>query len=175
VKRLEVQVDDVRQTLTLSVEEQSGVILPAASLSDGTLRFLTLAIVLADPRAEGLICIEEPENGIHPAKMEEMVRLLKDLAVDPNFEPGEDNPFRQVIVATHSPAFVQLQNRDDLLFAVDAMVRGPAGKAVRTLRCKPLSGTWRDAGANGVGLSTILSYLTAPPGAQIALPTLSAN
>ena len=175
VKRLEVQVDDVRQTLTLSVEEQSGVRLPAASLSDGTLRFLTLAIVLADPRAEGLICIEEPENGIHPAKMEEMVRLLKDLAVDPEFEPGEDNPFRQVIVATHSPAFVQLQNRNDLLFAVDAMVRGPAGNAVRTLRCKPLSGTWRDKDAIGVGLSTILSYLTSPPGAQIALPTFSPN
>jgi predicted ATPase len=176
VKRISVQVDDVRQTLTLEVEEQSAVRLPAGSLSDGTLRFLTLAIVLADPQAEGLICIEEPENGIHPAKMEEMVRLLKDLAVDPETEPGEDNPFRQVIVATHSPAFVQLQEKGDLLFAVDALVRGPNGEAIRTLRCKPLSGTWRDEdGLGAVGLSTILSYLASPPGAQLALPTLSVN
>ncbi len=175
VKRIEVQVDDVRQTLTLEAQEQSGVNLPAASLSDGTLRFLTLAILAADPKTEGLLCIEEPENGIHPAKMEEMVRLLQDLAVDPYTEPGPGNPFRQVIVASHSPAFVQLQQRNDLLFAIDAMVRGPHGEALRTLRCKPLAQTWRDASSgDSVGLTTILSYLASPPGAQISLPTMSA-
>lgn len=176
VKGIGVQVDDVRQTLTLEIAEQSGVRLPAGSLSDGTLRFLALAIVLADPKADGLLCIEEPENGIHPAKMHEMVRLLRDLAVDPQDETGVENPFRQVIVASHSPAFVQLQDRGDLLFAVDAMVRGIHGEPIRTLRCKPLSGTWRDpSGADGVGLSTILSYLASPPGAQISLPTLSVH
>lgn len=174
VKRIDVQVDDVRQTLTLEVEEQSGVRLPAGSLSDGTLRFLALSIVLADPKAEGLLCIEEPENGIHPARMQEMAHLLKDLAVDPQVEPGAENPFRQVIVASHSPAFVQLQDKGDLLFAVDAMVRGADGEPIRTLRCKPLSRTWRDTdGAEGVGLSTIMSYLASPPGAQISLPELS--
>jgi predicted ATPase len=174
VTDLEVDVDEVRQLLTLMVSEQGGSKLSAASLSDGTLRFLTLAALVADPSAERLVCIEEPENGIHPAKMADMVDLLRDLAVDGNFPPGPDNPFRQVIVATHSPAFVQLQNPDDLLFAVEARVRGPKGDPVRTLRCKPLHDTWRAKhGEPAVGLGTILSYLSAPPGAQLELPDLA--
>lgn len=170
---LEVDVDEVRQLLTLVVLEQSGVRLPAASLSDGTLRFLTLSVLVADPLAEGLICIEEPENGIHPAKMAEMVSLLRDLAVDAQEKPGADNPFRQVIVATHSPVFVQLQRQDDLLFAVEARVKGPDGLPARTLRCRPLHDTWRArSGEPTVGLATILAYLSAPPGAQLEIPEL---
>jgi len=169
---LEVDIDEVRQLLTLMVSEQGGSKLPAASLSDGTLRFLTLATLVADPLAERLICIEEPENGIHPAKIADMVDLLRDLAVDSSSPPGLDNPFRQVIVATHSPVFVQLQDPDDLLFAVEARVKGPNGPA-RTLRCRPLHDTWRAKhGEPAVGLGTILSYLSAPPGAQLELPGL---
>lgn len=170
---IEVDVDEVRQLLTLVVREQSGVRLPAASLSDGTLRFLTLAVLVTDPMAEGLICIEEPENGIHPAKMQEMVNLLRDLAVDPQESPGPDNPFRQVIVATHSPVFVQLQRPDDLLFAVEARVKGVDGVPARTLRCRPLHDTWRArSGEPAVGMATILAYLSAPPGAQLEIPEL---
>jgi predicted ATPase len=168
---LEVDIDEVRQILTLMVSEQDGPKLPAASLSDGTLRFLTLAALVADPSAERLICIEEPENGIHPAKMGDMVDLLRDLAVDSESAPGPDNPFRQVIVATHSPAFVQLQNPGDLLFAVEARVKGSRGGSVRTVRCRPLHDSWRARqGEPAVGLATILSYLSAPPGAQLELP-----
>lgn len=169
---LSVDVDEVRQLLTLTVKEQSGAVLPAASLSDGTLRFLTLAVLLSDPAARGLICIEEPENGIHPAKIGEMVRLLKELAVDPESAPGPDNPFRQVIVATHSPAFVQLQEPDDLVFALEARVRADDGTAMRTLRCRPLDKTWRArSGEPAIGMVAILAYLSTPPGAQIELPT----
>lgn len=170
---LEVDVDDVRQILTLMVNEQGGSRLPVASLSDGTLRFLTLATLVADPLAERLICIEEPENGIHPAKIPDMVDLLRDLAVDSDSQPGPDNPFRQVIVATHSPVFVQLQHPDDLLLSVEARVRSSTGLPVRTLRCRPLQNTWRARhGEPAVGLGTILSYLSAPPGAQLELPGL---
>jgi predicted ATPase len=170
-----ILVDEVRQLLTLEVEETSGIRLPAGSLSDGTLRFLTLCILAEDPTATGLVCMEEPENGIHPAKMVAMVELLRDLAVDPTQAPGLENPFRQVIVATHSPAFVQLQNRDDLLFAVETRVKGPTGKATRTVRCRPLMRTWRTADDDlGIGMGTILAYLTTPPGAQLELPVETA-
>jgi predicted ATPase len=170
IAKLNVQVDEARQLLTLQVAESSGIQLPAASLSDGTLRFLALAVLAEDSQAQGVICLEEPENGIHPAKMRDMVQLLAELAVDPSVPPGDENPFRQVIVATHSPAFVQLQKPDDLLCAIDARVRGQNGKALRTLRCRPLDGTWRaTAGDEAVGKGTILAYLTAPPGAQLTL------
>lgn len=90
-------------------------------------------------------------------------------------EPGLENPLRQVIVATHSPAFVQLQDRDDLLVTTETLVRQSEPGIVRTLRCHPLSGTWRAAaGESPVGLGTLLAYLTAPPGAQLELPQLAA-
>ena len=165
-----LDIDNVRQIITVVVQEQTGVKLPAASLSDGTLRFLTLTTLLTDPEAQGVICIEEPENGIHPAKIPQMVKLLKDLSVDPSNEPGPGNPFRQVIVATHSPAFVQLQDKNDLLFAMQRLVRSKQGKPLRTLRCLPLDGTWRAAGGNEtVGLTTIIDYLTNPPNAPLRL------
>lgn len=176
VSELHVDIDDVRQLLTLQVEERTGVSLPAASLSDGTLRFLTLSILVEDSGTRGLICIEEPENGIHPAKIPEMVNLLKDLAVDPEEEPGPENTFRQVIVATHSPVFVQLQKPDDLLFAVEAQVRRADGTPARTLKCRPLYDTWRAKGHEpSVGLATIMAYLSAPPDAQLELPLLIDN
>ena len=174
VSAIDVDIDEVRKLLTVEARESTGVRLPAASLSDGTLRFLTLSVLVADPEAEGVLCIEEPENGIHPAKMSEMVRLLRDLAVDATRAPGAENPFRQVIIATHSPVFVQLQNHDDLLFATEARVRGDDGRPIRTLRCRPLGDTWRaTAGGSPVGMATILAYLSAPPGAQLELPTIS--
>lgn len=173
IQDLRIDVDDVRQILTLQVCEDTGVWLPASSLSDGTLRFLSLAILVSDPFALGLICIEEPENGIHPAKMGEMVDLLRDLAVDSEVPPDRDNPFRQVIVATHSPAFVQLvhaKNPDDLLFAEETMVHGRTGSAERTVRCRPLRKTWRTSDEDpGVGLGTIMAYLDSPIGAQLPL------
>lgn len=167
---LEVEIDDARQLLTLVVQEQSGIKLPATSLSDGTLRFLTLAVLATDPDIQGLICIEEPANGIHPAKMPQMVNLLQGLAVDASRAPGADNPFRQVIIATHSPWFVQLQKPRDVLFATESFVSRQK-RAVRTLRCKPLEGTWRARFTNEppIGFARIQAYLASPPEAQIGL------
>lgn len=173
ISSLSVDVDAVRQLLTVQVKERTGITLPAASLSDGTLRFLALSVLVADAQSDGLVCIEEPENGIHPAKMGEMVRLLQDLAVDADKAPGPDNPFRQVIVATHSPVFVKLISPNDVLCAVEAKVRTTSGLPTRTLRCSPLDGTWRSkAGEKSVGVGTLLAYLTDPPGAQLRLPAL---
>jgi predicted ATPase len=72
-------------------------------LSEGTLRILALCILEFDDKHKGLLCFEEPENGIHPFRIKAMTELLKDLSVD--FEE-EDAPLRQVIVNTHSPVLV---------------------------------------------------------------------
>ncbi len=172
VRGIKINVDEVRLLLTLEAIEKGGVSLPARSLSDGTLRFLALCILAEDPDYQGVVCMEEPENGIHPEKMEAMVSLLRDLAVDPMRAPGPENPMRQVILATHSPWFVQLQDESDLLAAMETRIRSPFGRPTSTLRCRPLSGTWRARnGRAGIGKGTILAYLTTPPGAQIKLPT----
>ena len=165
-----VDRDDRRELLTLEVKQSRGGFLPARSLSDGTLRFLALCILDNDPRVEGVLCMEEPENGIHPERIGAMVNLVRGLAVDPNQNPGENNPFRQAIVNTHSPGFVQLQSKEDLLFAKPVSVRGPLGQPVRTVRLLPVRGTWRTGSEErGVGRAEILAYLTYPPGTQITL------
>jgi len=172
VQSVRVDRDDRRELLTLELREPRGDYLPARSLSDGTLRFLALCLIDVDPETVGVICMEEPENGIHPAKMESMVDLVRDLAVDPTEEPSSDNPLRQVIVNTHSPHFVQLQEQSDLLFAETATVRTESGRTVSTLRLRPMHGTWRCTDEeHGVGVGSVLAFLTAPPGAQLEIPT----
>lgn len=172
VRRLRVDADDARELLTIQLEEAPGIELPARSLSEGTLRFLGLCVLLEDPAVQGLICMEEPENGIHPANVPAMVQLAMDLAVDPFDPPGEDNPLRQVIVNTHSPAVVQLVDPQDLLYAstVQATTNGSGPR--RALSLRPLAGTWRAEGASiepPVTVVDLLAYLTSPPGAQLTL------
>ena len=170
VRAVRVDRDDRRQMLTVEVQEHGGDFLPARALSEGTLRFLALCVLREDPEVHGLLCMEEPENGIHPLRMGSMVDLVRELAVDTRRAPGPENPMRQVIVNTHSPAVVQLQNPEDLLFADTTTIRGPGGRLTRTLRLRPLQGTWRtDDAEPGIGKASIIHYLTAPRGTQIEL------
>lgn len=171
VRELTVDQDEVRQLLTVQIHEADGMLLPARSLSEGTLRFLALCVLLEDPTVRGMICMEEPENGIHPANLEPMVELVQELAVDPGEEPGPDNPFRQVLINTHSPGVVQLVSPDDLLFADTTTQQAEDGRLVHGLRLRPLVGTWRvqEGRRDYVTKADILPYLTTPPGAQITL------
>jgi predicted ATPase len=172
IRKIAIDADEVRQTFTLMAEESGGVSIPAFSLSDGTLRFLTLAVLASDPKSQDLICLEEPENGIHPAKINLILKLLKELSVDPDQQPGPDNPFRQIIIATHSPSFVQLQSKNDLVYAKEALVKTSNG-TFRTLRCCALEGSWRvDSGIQKIGMASIVNYLAAPEGAQLQLPNI---
>lgn len=167
---IRVDVDQVRQLLTVEVKERSGTFLPARALSDGTLRFLALCIMAEDADFNGLLCFEEPENGIHPAKMDAMLDLLRDLAVDPQSPVSDTNPMRQILIATHSPVLVRLEHPDDLIYADLVKVKGPTGKPTATVRCKSLKESWRaTAGGDFIDRGSIISYLTLPPNSQIAL------
>src|SRR5262249_30199140 len=171
VERMFVNADDVREQFTVMLQESGVLQLPARSLSEGTLRFLALCVLLEDPTVVGVLCMEEPENGMHPANIEAMVRLVQDLAVDPERTPGPDDPFRQVIVNTHSPAIVQLVGETDLLFAEITDRKAPDGTLARGLSLRPLGGTWRVArtAEPSVTRLDILPYLTAPPHARLTL------
>jgi len=50
--------------------------IPATRLSDGTLRYLCLLAILCDPEPPPLICIEEPELGLHPDILPKLADLL---------------------------------------------------------------------------------------------------
>ncbi|MFT4102277.1 MAG: AAA family ATPase [Burkholderiaceae bacterium] len=81
---------------TVQVFFQEGrYIVPATRLSDGTLRYLCLLAILCHPNPPPLICIEEPELGLHPDVLPTLASLLKDAA-------GRT----QLIVTTHSDVLV---------------------------------------------------------------------
>jgi predicted ATPase len=69
--------------------------IPATRLSDGTLRYLCLLAILCDPTPPPLICIEEPELGLHP----DILPKLADLLVAASERT-------QLIVTTHSDILV---------------------------------------------------------------------
>jgi len=117
VGQVEVERDDKRQSLTLIVTDRAGTPHPARALSDGTLRFLALAALEQDPQSTGILCLEEPENGIHPDRIPAMLDLLQAIATDSEMHLGPDNPLRQVIINTHSPVVVQWVTQDSLVVA----------------------------------------------------------
>ena len=69
--------------------------IPATRLSDGTLRYLCLLAILCDPEPPPLICIEEPELGLHP----DILPKLADRLVAASERT-------QLIVTTHSDILV---------------------------------------------------------------------
>jgi predicted ATPase len=156
-----VDVDAKRELLTLEVTGRDRTPHPARSLSDGTLRFLALAVIELDPDAERLLCLEEPENGVHPERIPAILSLLQDIATDPREPVGPDNPLRQVVVNTHSPAVVSQVPEDSLLVAelIEA-VRGGQRFKRASFGCLP--GTWRAGapeGAREIPKGTLLGYL----------------
>lgn len=167
VRQVWVDEDDVREVYTVMVRDGDGRELPARSLSEGTLRYLALCVMLEDPRGSGLLTLEEPENGIHPANLPRMVELVGDLAVDPFEAPSPDNPLRQVIVNTHSPGVVQLIDPPNLLLAREVSTTFD-GRHVRVLEVEGLRDTWRQR-SDGATKADFLPYLVAPTGAQLAI------
>jgi predicted ATPase len=82
--------------IDLRLEEQGGFTTPAARMSDGTLRWLSLLAVLLNPTPPPLVCIEEPELGLHPDIIPTLVRLLIEASLR-----------MQIIITTHSDALVE--------------------------------------------------------------------
>ncbi len=160
VDEINVDKDEKRDLLTFQVKFKSGLILPAQSLSDGTLRFLALAIINEDNKSKGLICLEEPENGINPKKIKEMVKLLEDMATDTDYEVNDDNSLRQVIINSHSPLVVGLVPDNSLLLAKEKEIFNEQfNKKIKYTGFASLPNTWRDGYLEKTTLGEIIAYL----------------
>jgi predicted ATPase len=109
--------------------------LPAGRLSDGTLRFLALAAILLHPKPPPLLCLEEPELGMHP----DMIRLVARMI-------GEAAARAQLLVTTHSEHLLTaLEDDFDALFAFNA---GLNGSVVRRFSRDDFA-AWREAHSLG--------------------------
>ena len=164
VREVGIDRDEKRELLTLQVRGNDGTSLPARALSDGTLRFLALAVIAIDPTAQGVLCLEEPENGIHPERIPAMLQLLQDIATDADEPVGPENPLRQVIINTHSPAVVSQVPDDSLVVAeLRETVHGEQRFPRVSFGC--LEGTWRhknaqpDVDVNVIARGKLLAYL----------------
>jgi predicted ATPase len=158
IESLRVDRDEARQQLVLLARLRGcAQELSARSLSDGTLRFLALVTMQLDPTHSTVLCMEEPENGIHPSKVPDMIQLLRDFSVDPELPAGGDNPLRQVILNTHSPDVARQLLVEEILF-VEA-IDGPDG---RHARVRPVLGTWR-GNEDAISSERLVDFLGGAP------------
>jgi len=97
IDSLSVELDEKRGTLEIQIV-QDNVTYSSRIISEGTLRVLALAAIAVNPWPGALVAFEEPENGVHPRRLDLVARLLTSLAME-----GQ----QQVVVTTHSPLFCQ--------------------------------------------------------------------
>lgn len=92
----DIQAPLLDNTVQVSLhEERLRDPVPATRLSDGTLKYLCLLAALCNPEPPPLICIEEPEIGLHPDIIPKVAELLV-----------EASSRSQLVVTTHSPVLV---------------------------------------------------------------------
>lgn len=114
VRRLQLQVRPMEggRGKTVAAEMLDGTRVPVEHLSEGFLYFLAFAALRhLDPAS--LLLIEEPENGLHPARIREVVRVLRDLS----------RSGTQVLLTTHSPLLLNELQADE----ITVLTRPPGG------------------------------------------------
>lgn len=77
-------------------EKHLNATIPLIRMSDGTIRWLALLAILLNPDPPQLVCIEEPELGLHPDMIHELATLLVDASSR-----------MQLIITTHSDRLIE--------------------------------------------------------------------
>jgi predicted ATPase len=76
-----------------------------ASVSDGTIRLLTLLVITTwTAKHSSLIAMEEPENGVHPHLSEHIVEILRTASEK-----------QQILATTHNPRFLDYLKPDEII------------------------------------------------------------
>jgi predicted ATPase len=99
---------------------------PATRLSDGTLRYLSLLLILCHPTPPPLVCIEEPELGLHPDVLPALAELFMEAATRAQF-----------IVTTHSDSLISALS--EVPEAVVVCERNEDGTTLRRLEAPKLA------------------------------------
>ena len=124
-------------------------------ISDGTLRLLALVTILNDPRHGGVLCWEEPENGVHEARIPALMELIRSAAGSAG-SPGTQASF-QVLVNTHSPV-VMSALEDQEVVASDVVSTLTPETQSRTSRTRMRTGVSADP-ENGLTRSEVEALL----------------
>lgn len=104
-------------TKAFEIELNGGQMVPASFLSDGVLYFLAFA-ALEHTEPASVLLIEEPENGLHPSRIADVMRVLRRLSERV-----------QIVLATHSPFVINELQGDEV-----TVVTRPEGKGTQVRR-----------------------------------------
>lgn len=85
---------------------EGGHLVPASQVSDGMLLVLAYLTVLHLPEPPRVMLVEEPENGIHPKRLKDVLGILRELVAEQSHT--------QIILTTHSPYVVDLFNPEEV-------------------------------------------------------------
>lgn len=96
IRDVEVEEAPTGEVIFALREEPFGEPMTARSLSDGTLRFSALTFAVLGSGARRTLLIEELENGINPARLALLVKMLE--------QATETRPGVQILATTHAPA-----------------------------------------------------------------------
>ena len=106
-------------------------------ISDGTLRLLALVTVLNDPQHGGVLCWEEPENGVREARIPALMELIRTAAG--GNDPQRTQTYFQVLVNTHSPVVMSALKDHEVVASDVVSTLTPATRS-RTSRTRMRSG-----------------------------------
>jgi predicted ATPase len=134
-------VEDVQnREFRVDLSTRTGSSFSSRVVSDGTLRILALLTLLHDPKHRGLVCFEEPENGVHPMRLQALITRLRELLTDPFREDVEpEEPLTQMLLNSHSPVVLSSLRDGEMMFAEMVSVADPTRKQQnRKTRIRPV-------------------------------------
>lgn len=139
VRSVQVFNDPSAKEYSFGISTKGSLDFSSRVISDGTLRLLALLTVLDDPNRRGVLCFEEPENGVHEGRIPALISFLRHAATD-EFELGSTSIF-QIIMNTHSPA-VMAALKDDEIVAADSVTEIDPQTGTSSVKTRMRSGVW---------------------------------
>jgi predicted ATPase len=131
-------------------------------ISDGTLLFVALLTLFYQAAEIDLVAIEEPERGLHPYLIGELIKLLRDRAT------GKIGPRPiQMVLATHSAGLLEHVRPEEARF----LDRSPGDGSVAVTRIDTTSTDWQAAFreySGSLGSTWLAGGLGGVPGAVAA-------
>ena len=142
VSGLDVRDDPGDSEYSFALKSADSLSFSSRVISDGTLRLLAVVTMLNDPQHGGVLCWEEPENGVHEARIPALMALIR-AAAGRNRSPGARDCL-QILVNTHSPVVMSALEDHEVVASDVVSTLTPATQS-RTSRTRMRSGVVSDS------------------------------
>lgn len=133
IEDLAVELDQ-NNLYHIKVRSNNGSYLSCASVSDGTLRTLAVLTMIHDPAQRGLICLEEPENGINPLRLKQLIARIRKLVSNPADDYIYDQNLLQMLLSSHSPVVLSsldIEKGEAVFTDMATLIRPSTSRVIR--------------------------------------------